>query len=130
MTLANMKSSPVTSADALTYRGIPIANLPTISLAKIEDGDIGEIVALERAASLEGFFYLDLNEGLVGQEILSNLEVVYDTAEKYFSQADEKRAGDVRDDIKPSQDLGYKRLPGAESFEVSFEGESNHLILT
>lgn len=51
--------------------------------------------------------------------MVAHLSDVNTVVEKYFDQPEEAKAKDVRLDIKASQDLGYKRGRGGESFEVS-----------
>jgi hypothetical protein len=50
--------------------------------------------------------------------VLGHLHDVYAVAEKYFAQPEETKAMDARHDIKASQDLGWKKGYGGESFEV------------
>lgn len=106
------------TAKSMEDRGIAVAQLCTVSLAKIHAKDPTELAALERAASTTGFFYLNLKEGIVGDRVLAHLHDVYAIAEKYFMQPNEAKLNDIRQDLKPSQDLGWKNGHGVESFEV------------
>jgi isopenicillin N synthase-like dioxygenase len=99
--------------------GIPVARLSTISLVKLRAKDPVELIFLDKAASNTGFFYLDLREDSEGKRVLAHLPDVYAVAEKYFSQPQETKAKDVRHDNNASQDLGWKKCHGGESFEVS-----------
>lgn len=98
---------------------IPIAQISTISLARLHKKDPAEIALLERVCSNAGFFYLDFRGDTEGDRVVTHLADVDAVVEKYFDQPDEAKAKDIRLDIKASQDLGYKRGRGGESFEVS-----------
>ncbi|KAE9370965.1 Clavaminate synthase-like protein [Stipitochalara longipes BDJ] len=100
-------------------RGISVAQLSIISLAKLHAKDPAEIALLKNAASNTGFFYLDLRGDTEGERVLAHLPDVYAVAKKYFAQPEEAKLVDVRLDIKASQDLGWKRGYGGESFEIS-----------
>lgn len=110
-------SSPETSK-SMADRGISVAQLSVISLAKLRTRDPAELVLLERAASNTGFFYLDLRGDTEGKRVLAHLHDVYAVAENYFAQPEETKAKDARLNIKASQDLGWKKGHGGESFEV------------
>lgn len=99
-------------------RGIPVAQPSIISLAKLRTKDSSELALLDKAASTTGLFYLDLRGDAEGERVLAHLPDIYAVVEKYFSQPEEAKAQDARFDIKASQDLGYKRGYGSESFEV------------
>lgn len=99
-------------------RGIPVAQPSIISLAKLRIKDPAELALLDKAASNTGFFYLDLRGDAEGERMLAHLPDVYAVVEKYFSQPEEAKVKDVRFDIKASQDLGWKKGYGGESFEV------------
>ena len=97
---------------------ISIAQLSTISLARLHKGDPAEIALLDRVSSSAGFFYLDFRGDARAEGVLAHLSDVNTVVEKYFDQPNEAKAEDTRLDIKASQDLGYKRGRGGESFEV------------
>lgn len=97
---------------------IPVAQLPIISLAKIHTENASEIATLEQAASSTGLFFLDLRGDTQGERILARLPEIYTLAAEYFAQHEETKLKDVRLDIFPSQDLGWKSGYGGESFEV------------
>lgn len=122
-----MVTSLPSTMEALRQRGIPIATLSTISLAKLNNGDVAELEVLEKAASHDGFFYLDMRCGRTKKSVLDYLETIYGLAENYFKQPVEAKSADVRHDIKPSQDLGYKHGRGPESFEVSLSSSYRFL---
>lgn len=98
--------------------GTSIAQISTISLARLHKKDPAEIALLKRVCSEAGFFYLDFRGDAESKGVLAHLSDVNAVVEKYFDQPDETKAGDTRHDIKTSQDLGYKRGRGGESFEV------------
>lgn len=97
---------------------IPGATLTTISLAKLHAQDAAELALLNKVASGSGFFYLDLRGDSSGEKTLAQLQDIWAVTEKYFTQPEAAKKQDVRLDIKPSQDLGWKKIPGGESFEV------------
>lgn len=99
-------------------RGVPVAQLSVVSLTKLRSKDPTEIALLIEAASNTGIFYLDLRGDAGGSRVLSHLSDVYAVAEKYFTQPEEAKANDARLDIKASQDLGWKKGHGGQSFEV------------
>lgn len=99
-------------------RGIPVAQPSIISLAKLRTKDPAELALLGKAASNTGFFYLNLRGDAKGERVLAHLPDVYSVVEKYFSQPEEAKVKDARFDIKASQDLGWKKGYGGESFEV------------
>jgi hypothetical protein len=103
---------------AMAVRGIPVAQLSIISLAKLRAKDPTELAVLSEAASNKGLFFLDLHGDPAGECVLAHLSDIYAVGEKYFSQPPEAKVKDSRLDIKPSQDLGWKEGKGAESFEV------------
>ncbi len=106
----------------MAERGIPVAQLSLISLAKLNAGDPAEVALLSKAASNTGLFYLELQGDPVGERVLAHLPGIYALAEKYFAQPEETKVQDSRLDIKASQDLGWKKGSGGESFEVLMPG--------
>ena len=96
-----------------------MAVLNTISLAELRSGDNSTTEALHEAASGSGFFYLNLRDDPRGSNILAGLAPLYQLSDRYFSQAEHKKREDVRSDIEPSQDLGYKASDCDETYEVS-----------
>lgn len=98
--------------------GISTAQLSTISLARLHKKDPDEIALLKRVSSNAGFFYLDFRGDAQAEGVLAHLSDVNTVVKKYFDQPNEAKAEDTRLDIKASQDLGYKRGRGGESFEV------------
>ncbi|RDL36128.1 Uncharacterized protein BP5553_06740 [Venustampulla echinocandica] len=107
------------TANKTALRGISIAQLSTISLAKLHQRDPAELALLDSASSNTGFFYLDFRGDAQGNSVLAHLPNVYTAVEKYFDQPNEAKAKDTRLDIKASQDLGWKMGRGGESFELS-----------
>jgi hypothetical protein len=103
---------------SMAERGIPVAQLSIISLAKLNAKDPAEVALLGKAASNTGLFYLDLQGDTGGERVLAFLPDIYALAETYFAQAEETKAQDTRLDIKATQDLGWKKGNGGESFEV------------
>ncbi|KAG9232097.1 hypothetical protein BJ875DRAFT_381436 [Amylocarpus encephaloides] len=99
--------------------GVPVAQLSIISLAKLHTKDSAELALLEKAASNTGFFYLDFRGDAEGERVLAHLPEIYRVAQKYFSQPEETKIKDTRLDVKASQDLGWKKGRGGESFEIS-----------
>jgi isopenicillin N synthase-like dioxygenase len=114
-----MESSPPDTIESMVSRGIPVAQLAIISLAKLRAKDSTELALLDKAASTTGLFYLNLRGDAEGECVLAHLPDVFAVVKKYFSQPEEAKAKDARFDIKASQDLGYKRGYGCESFEVN-----------
>lgn len=104
--------------ESMANRGISVAQLSIISLAKLHAKDPAELALLDKVASNTGFFYLDLRGDPEGKRVLAHLPDVYQVAKKYFAQPDEAKVKDARIDIKASQDLGWKKGNGGESFEV------------
>lgn len=98
--------------------GVSIAQLTTISLARLHKKDPAEIALLHRVSSNAGFFYLDFRGDAETEGVLAHHSDVNAVVKKYFDQPTEAKAEDTRLDIKASQDLGYKRGRGGESFEV------------
>jgi len=113
-----MTSTPPETAKAMEDLGIPVAHLPIISLAKLHQGDKAEQDLLGDAASTTGFFFLDLCGDSVGDRMLADLPGLFSVAKEYFTQSEEVKSKDIRLDIRDSQDLGWKRGKGVESFEV------------
>jgi hypothetical protein len=103
---------------SMAERGIPVAQLSIISLAKLNAGDPAEAALLGKAASNTGLFHLELQGDTGGERVLAQLPGIYALAEKYFAQPEEIKVQDSRFDIKASQDLGWKKGHGGESFEV------------
>jgi isopenicillin N synthase-like dioxygenase len=99
-------------------QNVRVVAIPTISLKALNSGDYTVQQELREAASDPGFFYLDLSCNLLGDRVLADLQDLYALADKYFTQTDEVKLRDVRKDITPSQDLGYKSSPCDETFEV------------
>ncbi|TAQ83726.1 hypothetical protein B7494_g7950 [Chlorociboria aeruginascens] len=114
-----MATSLPNSIKSMADRGIPVAQLSIISLAKLHAKDPAELALLKKAATNTGFFYLDLREDAEGKCVLAHLPSVYAVAKKYFTQPEEAKVKDIRLDLKASQDLGWKKGRGAESFEIS-----------
>jgi len=113
-----METSNPDTIDSMRARGISVANLLTISLAKLHAKDPAELDRLYKGASNTGFFYLDLRGDIEGDRLLAHLPSIYALADKYFAQSEEAKEKDIRHDIRPSQDIGYKNPPGREGFEV------------
>ncbi|PBP28683.1 hypothetical protein BUE80_DR000426 [Diplocarpon rosae] len=107
------------SIESMKERGIPVANLSVISLAKLHAQNPAELALLEKESSRTGFFYLDMRGHPRGECVLAHLPGVFAVEEQYFAQSEETKTRDARHDIKASQDLGWKLLPGGESFELS-----------
>ena len=125
-----MKAPSPDSIESMVDRGIPVAQSTIISLAKLRAKDSSELVLLDKVASTTGLFYLDLRGDIEGECVLGHLPDVYAVVEKYFNQPEDAKAKDARFDIKASQDLGYKRGYGCESFEVdSFKITSRIVIV-
>ncbi|KFY33214.1 hypothetical protein V494_07824 [Pseudogymnoascus sp. VKM F-4513 (FW-928)] len=114
-----MASQPSDPASGVAVPDVSIAQISTISLARLHKKDPAEIALLERVCSNAGFFYLDFRGDAQGDRVVAHLPDVNAAVKKYFDQPDEAKAEDVRSDIKASQDLGYKRGRGGESFEIS-----------
>ncbi|EKD12996.1 uncharacterized protein L3040_007079 [Drepanopeziza brunnea f. sp. 'multigermtubi'] len=116
-----MDMAATTSESAISFadHDIPVANLSTISLAKLRAQDPAERAHLVQATSQRGIFLLDLRGDAEGERVLAHLPDVFAVEEKYFSQSAEAKAEDIRHDIRASQDLGWKALKGGESFEIS-----------
>jgi isopenicillin N synthase-like dioxygenase len=113
-----MATAQVNSIKSLADCVFPVAELSVISLAKLRGQDASELAQLEKAASSVGFFYLDLRGDPKGDLVIAHLPDLYATVAKYFSQSEDAKSKDARFDIKVSQDLGWKRGYGGESFEV------------
>jgi isopenicillin N synthase-like dioxygenase len=113
-----MTAAQVDSIKSMTDQGFHVAQLSIISLAKLRMQDASELALLEKAASSTGFFYLDLRGDSNGDLVLAHLPDLYATVAKYFNQPEDAKSKDARFDIKVSQDLGWKRGYGGESFEV------------
>ncbi|KAL3425176.1 2og-fe oxygenase family protein [Phlyctema vagabunda] len=103
---------------------VSIMTIPTISLAKLNKNDSHEIKELQNAASGIGFFYIDLFEDDIGEKILADMPEMYTASRNYFHQSNELKLKDVREDIKPSQDLGYKCSSCDETYEISWDAIS------
>ena len=123
-----MTSTTPESVKEMADRGIPIADLSIISLARLRQADKAEKALLEDAASTTGFFFLDFRGDTAGDRMLANLPGLFSVAEKYFTQPEEIKSEDVRLDISDSQDLGWKKGNGAESFEVGTLNQSTHIF--
>ncbi|MCJ1266370.1 hypothetical protein MMC22_006254 [Lobaria immixta] len=94
------------------------APLLIIDFARLLRHDTSEVNRLVEACQNHGFFYLDL-QGVdtESQTILADWQSLLQTAEKYFSQADEIKTRDDRN----SGTYGYKRignLTGADGDQV------------
>jgi hypothetical protein len=114
-----MATSLPSSAKAMADRGISVAQLLTISLARLNAKDPVELASLKKAASCTGFFHLDFRGDTRGERVLEHLPGVYEAVENYFNQPEEVKVKGIRKDIKASQDLGWKKGNGGESFEVT-----------
>lgn len=95
---------------------IPIADIPTITVADLARKDSVGINEMRRAASATGFFYVDFRDSNIA--ILKDALSVYTLAERYFSQPEHVKQKDTRTDIRPSQDLGFKKSECDETLEV------------
>lgn len=104
---------------SLEEQGVAVAKLTTISLAKIHNKDVSEILKLDKAASIDGFFYLDMRGASHDDQVLTNLPLMYEVAASYFQQPESVKKTHIRSDVKESQDLGWRMSRQAESFEVS-----------
>jgi len=118
LAIQNMAQYLPETMKSMAERGIPVAQLSIISLAKLNAGDPAEAALLGKAASNTGLFYLELQGDTGGERVLAQLPGIYALAEKYFAQPEEIKVQDSRFDIKASQDLGWKKGHGGESFEV------------
>ena len=98
--------------------GMPVAKLSIVSLTKLRTRDPTELALLDQAASKTGFFYLDLRGDTEGDRVLAHGPDIYAVAEKFFAQPETAKVKNARLDIKASQDLGWKKGHGGESFEV------------
>lgn len=125
-TLPVMMATQINSVESMTTQGISIAELSVISLAKLRKQDASELGLLEKAACGAGFFYLDLRGDPKGDLVLAHLPNLYTTVANYFSQPEDAKSKDTRFDIKVSQDLGWKRGYGGESFEVRIWTHAQH----
>ncbi|KJZ77497.1 hypothetical protein HIM_03221 [Hirsutella minnesotensis 3608] len=69
----------------------PIANLRTISFYKLLDRESAELERLMSACREDGFFYLDLNAGSGGNDLLKNHEDVSDIMKGWFARSVEEK---------------------------------------
>lgn len=87
-----MATATETSPLKLVPSDLPIAQLPTVSLNRLENGSLEEDENLIQACRTHGFFYLDLN----GSNVSSLLDKMYElTRELYDLPEEEKRKYDV-----------------------------------
>lgn len=56
----------------------PIAQIATVSLAKLVAGDMGEAAAVLHACRTLGFFLLDLTGDPVGEILITEVDTVFD----------------------------------------------------
>lgn len=86
--------------------GMQIAHIARISSAKLLSHDIDESVKVLEACKQHGFFYLDMRDSTLGQELLNNADSLLGSAIKFFdSDINEKRRYLM---IKNKSVAGYK----------------------
>jgi hypothetical protein len=61
---------------------VPVADIPTLSLNKLQAGSDEESLRLYQACRKEGFLFLDLNESQQGENLLQNGGKMFDLIEK------------------------------------------------
>jgi hypothetical protein len=61
---------------------VPVADIPTLSLNKLQAGSDEESSRLYQACRKEGFLFLDLNESQQGETLLQNGGKMFDLIEK------------------------------------------------
>jgi hypothetical protein len=61
---------------------VPVADIPTLSLNKLQAGSDVESSRLYQACRKEGFFFLDLNESQRGEALLQNGGKMFDLIER------------------------------------------------
>ena len=74
---------------------VPTAPLLRISLSKLQSNDVRESARFFQACKALGFFYLDLRDASEGQEILGQLDDLFDVGKRLFElELEEKRKYD------------------------------------
>jgi isopenicillin N synthase-like dioxygenase len=79
-----------------------VVDLPKISYNDIVKGNPAAAAELFKAASTDGFFQLDLKDGVAQADVLDVLPAVYKAGEEYFAQPaalkeQDRRNGDPTD---------------------------------
>ncbi|KAJ5886857.1 Clavaminate synthase-like protein [Penicillium subrubescens] len=92
-------------------------HLETIDLARIVAGDSHERQKLKEAATRPGGLLLDFKN--TDATILDTVSRLYDLSDRYFQRPSEVKLKDVREDIPPSSDRGYKSSDCDETFEFA-----------
>jgi isopenicillin N synthase-like dioxygenase len=69
----------------------PIAQIATVSLAKLVAGDTGEAEAVLHACRTLGFFLLDLTGDSVGENLISEVDAVFDVVRQTMELSMEEK---------------------------------------
>lgn len=96
---------------------VKIANLATVSLAKLKAKDEEEMRKLLEVSTAPGIFFLDLRseDGGESEKVLDSLPEIYSLAKAYFAQPREVKVKDTRRDQDPKQDRGWVLRNHAEN---------------
>jgi hypothetical protein len=96
-----------TAAATLTNNGaVAFVDLPVIAYSALLRDDPKENAKLLHAASVDGFFQLDLANSPEHSTVLRNLSAVYSVGQAYFAQPSSFKQNDQRIQ-DPSIDRGY-----------------------
>lgn len=71
---------------------VPIANIPRISLSKLQAKDVAASQSLFEAATDTGFFLLDLNGSPTGDHLLKETETAFETSKAFYGCSLEEKS--------------------------------------
>lgn len=86
--------------------GYEIAAIEKIDLNGLLNKEPDTVNRFLGALQTTGIFYLDFRNAPYAPKVLGHLKELYSSADDYFEQPAEVKERDVRQDIKPSQDIG------------------------
>ncbi|KAK6340592.1 hypothetical protein TWF696_008918 [Orbilia brochopaga] len=104
--------APLTEKAFVGGTEIDVAPLEVISLKLLLEDDQNERVKLHQAAQSLGFFYVDVSDS---KEYLADVEQLYSTTERYFTQPEEAK---LRDFMAMDEFRGYKGGKNWGSLEI------------
>ncbi|EGP84914.1 unnamed protein product [Zymoseptoria tritici ST99CH_3D1] len=97
-----------------------VIDLPTVSYRDLMLGSQDAAVGLLKAASIDGFFQLDLRDTPAQQTVLDALPVVYKAGKQYFAQSPAVKEQDRRQ-ANNGTDRGFTSCPSDEDLELSID---------
>lgn len=96
---------------------ITTAPLVSLSLAKLEAHDAAESEAFFNSCKGLGFFYLNMEGSVLGEELVSEAEKLHKLQQEFFKRPNEEKEAYAREKIDPFFGYRHVALPNGQTYE-------------